>query len=82
MVAVKILADKAPAENAAAFEKEMKMLMDFNFQHKNVVNLLGEFLLLLFPHLLSTLLVSSSFTLPATPAVDGQASAQPRSRTC
>lgn len=41
MVAVKILADNATPENAAAFEKEMKMLMDCNFQHKHVVTLLG-----------------------------------------
>ena len=42
MVAVKILSDNATKEAAAAFEKEMKMLMECNFQHKNVVNLLGE----------------------------------------
>lgn len=41
MVAVKILSEKSTKESAAAFEKEMKMLMECDFQHKNVVTLLG-----------------------------------------
>jgi hypothetical protein len=43
MVAVKILSEKSTKESAAAFEKEMKMLMECDFQHKNVVTLLGVF---------------------------------------
>ena len=43
MVAVKILSEKSTKESAAAFEKEMKMLMECDFQHKNVVTLLGAF---------------------------------------